>query len=71
MSRDRHMSGGSTTSMQSIAGTLVRVNTVASALKRFFSREDSRPGSSTADGNFLDLIYLKKEFPFNIFILKV
>lgn len=33
--------------MVSLSGTLSRVNTVASALKRFLSRDDSRPGSIT------------------------
>lgn len=33
--------------MVSLSGTLSRVNTVASALKRFLSRDDGRPGSIT------------------------
>ncbi|XP_016950329.1 bestrophin-2 isoform X1 [Drosophila biarmipes] len=38
---------GSSPSLVSVSGTLSRVNTVASALKRFLSRDDSRPGSAT------------------------
>ncbi|XP_065372538.1 bestrophin-2 isoform X2 [Calliphora vicina] len=38
---------GSSPSLVSLSGTLSRVNTVASALKRFLSRDDSRPGSLT------------------------
>ncbi|XP_037821537.1 bestrophin homolog 17 isoform X3 [Lucilia sericata] len=38
---------GSSPSLVSLSGTLSRVNTVASALKRFLNREDSRPGSLT------------------------
>uniref|UniRef100_A0A1I8NFW5 Bestrophin homolog n=1 Tax=Musca domestica TaxID=7370 RepID=A0A1I8NFW5_MUSDO len=38
---------GSSPSLVSLSGTLSRVNTVASALKRFLSRDDSRPGSIT------------------------
>ncbi|XP_013097188.1 bestrophin-4 isoform X4 [Stomoxys calcitrans] len=38
---------GSSPSLVSLSGTLSRVNTVASALKRFLSRDDSRPGSVT------------------------
>ncbi|XP_033149947.1 bestrophin-2 isoform X4 [Drosophila busckii] len=38
---------GSSPSLVSVTGTLSRVNTVASALKRFLSRDDSRPGSAT------------------------
>ncbi|XP_043651200.1 bestrophin-2 isoform X4 [Drosophila teissieri] len=37
----------SSPSLVSVSGTLSRVNTVASALKRFLSRDDSRPGSAT------------------------
>lgn len=35
----RHLSQGSSPSLQSMSGTMTRVNTVASALKRFLSRE--------------------------------
>ncbi|XP_075170086.1 bestrophin 1 isoform X2 [Haematobia irritans] len=38
---------GSSPSLVSLSGTLSRVNTVASALKRFLSRDDGRPGSVT------------------------
>ncbi|XP_030371289.1 bestrophin-2 isoform X4 [Scaptodrosophila lebanonensis] len=38
---------GSSPSLVSVSGTLSRVNTVASALKRLLSRDDSRPGSAT------------------------
>ncbi|XP_068157604.1 uncharacterized protein Best1 isoform X3 [Drosophila tropicalis] len=38
---------GSSPSLVSVSGTMSRVNTVASALKRFLSRDDSRPGSAT------------------------
>ncbi|XP_015027365.2 bestrophin-2 isoform X4 [Drosophila virilis] len=38
---------GSSPSLVSVSGTLSRVNTVASALKRFLSRDDSRPSSAT------------------------
>ncbi|KAL7731052.1 hypothetical protein ACLKA6_014269 [Drosophila palustris] len=38
---------GSSPSLVSVSGTLSRVNTVASALKRFLSRDDSRPNSAT------------------------
>ncbi|KAM7361782.1 bestrophin 1 isoform 2-T2 [Cochliomyia hominivorax] len=38
---------GSSPSLVSLSGTLSRVNTVASALKRFLSRDDGRPGSIT------------------------
>ncbi|XP_035898407.1 bestrophin-4 isoform X1 [Anopheles stephensi] len=42
--------GSSATSLASVAGTISRVNTVASALKRFFSKdESSRPNSATPD----------------------
>lgn len=42
---------GSTNSIQSIAGSMPRVNTVTNALKRFFSREDSaRSPNNTPDG---------------------
>ncbi|KQS39339.1 bestrophin-2 isoform X4 [Drosophila erecta] len=37
----------SSPSLVSVSGTLSRVNTVASALKRFLSRDDSRPASAT------------------------
>lgn len=40
--RERHQSGSSSNSIHSIAGTLSRVNTVASALKRFLSRDEGR-----------------------------
>lgn len=38
---------GSSPSLVSVSGTLSRVNTVASALKRLLSRDESRPGSAT------------------------
>uniref|UniRef100_A0A182SWP1 Uncharacterized protein n=1 Tax=Anopheles maculatus TaxID=74869 RepID=A0A182SWP1_9DIPT len=42
--------GSSATSLASVAGTMSRVNTVTSALKRFFSKdESSRPNSATPD----------------------
>lgn len=53
----RQTSAGSTTSMQSIAGTLTRVNTVASALKRLFSKDGQSPvpgGGSGATPGALD-----------------
>lgn len=43
--RPRHLSTGSSPSMVSLTGTLSRVNTVASALKRFLSRDE---GTRTA-----------------------
>ncbi|CAG9807866.1 unnamed protein product [Chironomus riparius] len=47
--RRRNVSGSaSNTSMHSLAGTMSRVNTVTSLLKRFLSKDDgSRPGSAT------------------------
>ncbi|XP_058457414.1 bestrophin-4-like isoform X2 [Malaya genurostris] len=48
-----HKGGPSSNSLASVAQTITRVNTVASALKRFFSREDggtaSRPQSATPE----------------------
>ncbi|XP_050094685.1 bestrophin-4-like isoform X1 [Anopheles aquasalis] len=42
--------GSSAASLASVAGTISRVNTVTSALKRFFSKdESSRPNSATPD----------------------
>ncbi|XP_017855676.1 PREDICTED: bestrophin-2 isoform X3 [Drosophila arizonae] len=38
---------GSSPSLVSVSGTLSRVNTVASALKRLLSRDESRPNSAT------------------------
>ncbi|XP_030244017.1 protein PRRC2A-like, partial [Drosophila navojoa] len=38
---------GSSPSLVSVSGTLSRVNTVASALKRLLSRDESRPSSAT------------------------
>ncbi|XP_055854090.1 bestrophin-2 isoform X2 [Episyrphus balteatus] len=38
---------GSSPSLVSLSGTISRVNTVASALKRFLNRDETRPGSST------------------------
>ncbi|XP_055907865.1 bestrophin-2 isoform X3 [Eupeodes corollae] len=38
---------GSSPSLVSLSGTISRVNTVASALKRFLNREETRPGSAT------------------------
>lgn len=38
---------GSSPSLVSLSGTISRVNTVASALKRFLNRDENRPGSST------------------------
>ncbi|EDV93094.1 bestrophin-3 isoform X2 [Drosophila grimshawi] len=38
---------GSSPSLGNVSGTLSRVNTVASALKRLLSRDDSRPNSAT------------------------
>ncbi|XP_036324152.1 bestrophin-1 isoform X3 [Rhagoletis pomonella] len=49
---------GSSPSLASLSGTLSRVNTVASALKRFLSREE-RPGSTTP----VDEISQKNRFP--------
>lgn len=49
---DRHISGASTPSMASVSGTMSRVNTVASALKRLLSRDDGNKGVSTPDGLF-------------------
>lgn len=40
--RNRHMSSSSSASLQSMVGTLSRVNTVASALKRFLSRDGDK-----------------------------
>ena len=40
--------------MATVASTMTRVNTVASALKRFFSREDSNKGPLTPDGETLN-----------------
>lgn len=48
--RERHQSGSSSNSMQSLAGTMSRVNTVASALKRFLSRDDGRSNMATPEG---------------------
>lgn len=50
--RRRNASGSASgTSMHSLAGTMSRVNTVTSLLKRFLSKDDSgsRPGSSTTN----------------------
>ncbi|XP_058828042.1 bestrophin-4-like isoform X2 [Topomyia yanbarensis] len=48
-----HRGGPSNNSLASVAQTITRVNTVASALKRFFSRDDgasaSRPQSATPE----------------------
>ncbi|XP_037904276.1 bestrophin-2 isoform X2 [Hermetia illucens] len=49
---DRHISGASTPSMASVSGTMSRVNTVASALKRLLSRDDGNKGVSTPDVTF-------------------
>ena len=46
--RDRAMSGGSTPS--NIGGSLTRVNSVTSVLKRLFSKEDRPDGGSGASG---------------------
>lgn len=44
--------------MSTVVGSMTRVNTVASALKRFFSREDSSKDASTPDGKFFLLLCL-------------
>ncbi|CAD6993371.1 uncharacterized protein LOC101459408 isoform X2 [Ceratitis capitata] len=49
---------GSSPSLASLSGTLSRVNTVASALKRFLSR-DERPGSTTPVDDYTQ----KQRFP--------
>ncbi|XP_063695461.1 bestrophin-4 isoform X2 [Culicoides brevitarsis] len=49
-SATRHRTtSGSSNSMHSIAGTMSRVNTVASALKRFLSRDESRTNVTTPE----------------------
>ncbi|XP_014470198.1 PREDICTED: bestrophin-4-like isoform X2 [Dinoponera quadriceps] len=45
--RDRTLSGGSTSS--NLGGSLTRINSVTSVLKRFFSREDRPDGGTTSD----------------------
>ncbi|XP_032669992.1 bestrophin-4 isoform X2 [Odontomachus brunneus] len=45
--RDRTLSGGSTSS--NLGGSLTRINSVTSVLKRFFSREDRPDGVTTSD----------------------
>lgn len=49
------MSTGSSASIATLAGTMSRVGTAVSNFKRFFSREDSRPGSTTPDGQNIRL----------------
>ncbi|XP_012261538.1 bestrophin-4 [Athalia rosae] len=46
--RERRFSGGSTPS--NISGSLTRVNSVTSVLKRLFSKEDRPDGNKSADG---------------------
>jgi bestrophin, other len=49
-SRERPQSGASQASLGTLTGTMTRVNTVASALKRFLSRDtESRPESALPD----------------------
>lgn len=61
--RERHMSGSSSVSLQSMVGTISRVNTVASALKRFLSRDSGNsvtPEGSQAPGKSASAISLQK-----------